>query len=355
MDESIRDIYGQSDLDISLDSFSNAVGEKMEEYGDLVDRETAASLAVEELEKLAERTYHISDLHSDIQTVSVTAKIIAKTNPHSFEREDGSDGVVTNIELADESGRIRGVFWNAKTEAVTEYNRGDTLLIDKATVRENDGGIELHSTEHTSVSKANVSMSITFDTANIEDVQVGETPCLTGAIDYVGETQTFEKDDGTEGQVQNIAVEDDTGSLRISLWGDHADRDISTGDRMLLLDVTIQEGMGDEPEGSAGWNTTILTKDVDNSTQEESGDAQETAGDDQSSHSQTNHESEQPTNVSGNDIKVTGLVMERGDVVVLDTPDGEVTVETEESVTLGSTITVRGTKQDGIVEAATVL
>jgi ssDNA-binding replication factor A large subunit len=356
MSECIRDIYENSDLSISLNSFKETVEEKLDEYNGLVDTETAATLAVEDLKKREERTHDIEELHSDMRTVSVTVKVISKTEPHTFERDGGTEGTVTNLELADETDRIRGVFWDSKTEQINCFSRGDTLLIDNATVRNNDGNLELHSTDHTTVSPTEASLSISFETTEIEDVEIGETCCVTGSVGYVGEAETFEKDDGSEGIVQSVAIEDDTGRLRISLWGNHANQNVTTGDRMLLLDVTIREGLEDEPEGSAGWNTTILTKEADEETEgNTNNDGSKSTEQADPEKEDNNTETENESEFSDRTVEVTGMVIEDSDSVVLDTADGEITVETTESVTLGSTITVQGTETDGVLKASRVL
>jgi len=64
--------------------------------------------------------------------------------------------------------------------------------------------------------------------------------------------RTFDRDDGSEGQVRNVRLQDDSGDIR-SRSGEKADLDIGPGDEVAFVDVDVQDGWQDDIEASAGW------------------------------------------------------------------------------------------------------
>src|SRR5699024_3130695 len=62
-------------------------------------------------------------------------------------------------------------------------------------------------------------------------------------------------------QVRNVRIQDDSGDIRVALWGEKADRDIAAGDELQFADVEIQDGWRDDLEASAGWRTSVFAID----------------------------------------------------------------------------------------------
>lgn len=95
------------------------------------------------------------------------------------------------------------------------------------------------------------------DTVPLADVSLGDEVDLHGIVRVVNDKNTFEQSNGEEGQVRGIRIQDATGDLRVALWGDHADTNVSTGDYVYLTGIEIQDGWQDDIDGSCGWNSTI--------------------------------------------------------------------------------------------------
>jgi len=187
--------------------------------------------------------------------------------------------------------------------------------------------------------------------------------------------RTFDRDDGSQGQVRNIRLKDETGDIRVALWGDKADREIDLADRVLVTDAEIQDGWQDDLEASAGWQSTVsvLESGADTSAGEELAQTTEadkqaaaaagglSAFEDGDSPSQSSTErnesstdasdSTETASTDGDAVEFTGTVVQTGDPVILD--DGSETrrVKTAETLRLGEEVTVRGLEAGGTIDA----
>lgn len=99
------------------------------------------------------------------------------------------------------------------------------------------------------------------DTTPLAEVQLGDEVDLHGIVRSVDSKNTFEQDNGDEGQVRGIRIQDATGDLRVALWGEDADTNVEPGDYVYLTGIEIQEGWKDDIDGSCGWSSTISVED----------------------------------------------------------------------------------------------
>lgn len=91
----------------------------------------------------------------------------------------------------------------------------------------------------------------------IAETELNETYTITGVVRSVDEVNTFERDDGTEGQVRNVTLQDRTGDIRLSLWGDHADVEIDVGDYLHCFDAEVDTGYKQQREAKVGYDASV--------------------------------------------------------------------------------------------------
>ena len=118
--------YALVDDLISKEEFEQRVDIKIEECGDLIDEPTAAMLVVGELGR---QHVKIRELSGKSSLFSFFGKVIDKTEPHEFDRNDGEKGWVATLLLGDETGSARIVLWDEKAGAAGEIAIGDVLEI----------------------------------------------------------------------------------------------------------------------------------------------------------------------------------------------------------------------------------
>ncbi len=295
--------------------------------------------------------------------VTLTGIVLDTDSIRTFERDDGSEGRVSNLTLGDETGRIRLTLWDDQTEKTDEFSTGTTIELTDGYVRERDGDLEVHVSKRSTLKEVDAEVEYIPETTPIEEVEIDMTVDIGGVIRSADPKRTFERNDGSDGQVKNIRVQDDTGDIRVALWGEKADRDLGPGDEVQLADVEIQDGWQDDLEASAGWQSSVLAIDTGSSPQpteddEEADDATGLgafAGGENPNEATTEADDEdEASEAEEGPIEFTGTVVQAGDPVVLDNGTETMRVTTDEDVHLGQEITARGAVFEGRLDAEEV-
>ncbi|MWG32987.1 single-stranded DNA binding protein [Halomarina oriensis] len=309
--------------------------------------------------------------------VSVRGKVLGVEPVRTFDRNDGSEGRVSNLVLGDETGRVRVTMWDEQADTVEALSEGISVEIVDGYVRDRDGTLELHVGERGAIKETNDEVSYVPETTNVADLELGDTVDIAGVIRSADPKRTFDRDDGSEGQVRNVRVQDKTGDIRVAMWGEKADVDIGPGDEVLFADVEVKDGWQDDLEASAGWRSTVSVLDAGATDAGDATDGATTNGTGSSASDQqstglsafasdtsdaaedaetgaTAEASETPaTEADATDgpTEFTGTVVQTGDPVMLDDGSETLTVETDADVRLGQEVTVRGRLVDGRLDA----
>ncbi|NGM68361.1 single-stranded DNA binding protein [Natronolimnobius sp. AArcel1] len=319
-------------------------------------------------------THTVESLSLGLSNVNLVGLVLDTGTVRTFDRDDGSKGKVSNLVLGDSTGRVRVTMWDEQAETATEFSPGVTVEVVDGYVKERDGNLELHVGNRGAVEEVDEEVEYVPESTPIEDLEIGQTVDLAGVVRSADPKRTFDRDDGSEGQVRNIRVQDATGDIRVAMWGEKADIDIGPGDEVALGDVEIQDGWQDDLEASAGWQSTITVleseADAASSGGDDTGSGSNNAGlssfagdDDASGDDATDSvadDSDAATDsASGDDgvptdgaeTEFTGVVVQAGDPVVLDDGETTMSVATDADVGLGEEVTARGVVRDGRLEA----
>jgi replication factor A1 len=308
--------------------------------------------------------YQVEDLTMGASDVTLVGELLDTDEVRTFDRDDGSEGRVANLSVGDETGRVRVTLWDERAPRAEELTPGETVEIVDGYVREREGDLELHVGSRGAVEVVDETVSYEPETKPIGELELDETADIAGGVIETSEKRTFDRDDGSEGQVRNVRLKDDTGEIRVALWGDKADISIDLADEIACTDVEIQEGWQDDLEASAGWQSTVTV--LGDTTPEADGDSQGglgAFGDDGDTTGETEATTAETTaggavaatgEAETDDTEFTGTVVQAGDPVVLD--DGTETrrVRTDEQLRLGEEVTVRGPETDGTIDAEDV-
>ena len=350
----------------------------LEVSADKVEPDEDAEVDVQVLD-----TYRVEDLALGASDVDLVGQVLDTDSIRTFDRDDGSEGRVANLTLGDETGRVRVTLWDGKADLADEFAAGEVVEVGDGYVRERDGDLELHVGDRGTVERVDEDVEYVPETTDIDDLEIGETVDVGGGVIETDPKRTFDRDDGSEGQVRNVRIKDETGEIRVALWDDKADREIELADRVVFTDVEIQDGWQDDLEASANWRSTVSVLDEgsdaaagvaggasesgSSGTTGGDGDANETglgafaddgkkaaaeavageSGGDDGSGGATAATAER----SSGTVEFTGTVVQTGDPVVLDDGQQTRTVDTDASLRLGEEITVRGSERDGTIDA----
>jgi ssDNA-binding replication factor A large subunit len=326
----------------------------------------------EEIDVQVQDEYRVEDLSLGISDVTLVGEVLGTEDVRTFDRDDGSEGKVSNVVLGDETGRVRVTLWDDQAEMATELDAGEVVELVDGYVREREGDLELHVGDQGTIEPVDADVAFEPETTPIDTLEIEDTPDIAGVIRSADPKRTFDRDDGSEGQVRNVRLQDSSGDIRVALWGDKADLDIGPGDEVAFVDVEIQDGWQDDIEASAGWQSTVIPLadgattveadagagdgESDGSSSESTGlgafggdgdDADDAGSSSSDASTDGSAGAGESTRTDGEEVEFTGVVVQAQNPVILDDGEETVSVETDADVTLGQELTVRGPLQDG--------
>jgi replication factor A1 len=266
-DEVVKRIVEETNL--SKEEVIQRIDEKVKELGGLITLEGAAHIIARELEvnlynsqpAQKPKPITISDLMDGMNNVSITAMIRTIYEPKVFTKKDGSQGAVQNIHLLDKSGDCRLVLWDDQIRQFNDVglSKGDIIHIDGAYVKESkfDGikELSLSSRSQIELNPKNVKKEAFPETLleppKIENIKLGQTDIeLIGQISNIRPRSTFNRKDGSEGQVASLELADETGKIKVTLWDDQTDiiDVLKEGNVVTLVGGYSREGLNNSVE-----------------------------------------------------------------------------------------------------------
>ena len=349
----------------------------LEVSADKVEPDEDAEVDVQVLD-----TYRVEDLSLGASDVDLVGQVLDTDSIRTFDRDDGSEGRVANLTVGDETGRVRVTLWDDKADLAEEFEAGEVVEVGDGYVRERDGDLELHVGDRGTVERVDEDVEYVPETTDIADLEIDEVVDIGGGVIETDPKRTFDRDDGSEGQVRNVRIKDETGEIRVALWGDKADREIDLADRVVFTDVEIQDGWQDDLEASANWRSTVTVLDEETEAAGNAGTEASGSGDGSGNGDRAASDTglgafaedgqkaateavsggtggEESAGSGGaatatataEEVEFTGTVVQTGDPVVLDDGQQTKSVETDASLRLGEEVTVRGAERDGTIHA----
>ncbi len=213
---------------------------------------------------LVERPLKIEEIETDMQMLDVIAKVRRKFDLQEFKRDDGSSGQVMSIILSDETGTIRASFWGNATELAKKLSAGDIVAVRNAYTRTGLAGrpeVQVGRSTTIEINPAGASVG----ELKPSRIKVGEIEAGMDALEVVGrvmdvqKARDFTRADGSRGKVATLAVGDETGAVRLSLWqemAEHADK-IKVGDVVKANNCYSTLGLLGQPELHVGRQGSI--------------------------------------------------------------------------------------------------
>jgi replication factor A1 len=202
------------------------------------------------------------DIKADMNDINISGRILDIAEIRTFEKKDGTAGRVGNILLGDSTGKIRLTLWDEKTYFFDEVNFDETLEVLHAYSRENafNQQIELNLGSRGIIQKTEKKVEYTEKITKIADIIPGESYSVQGKVSEMGELREFEREDGTDSVVANLEIKDETGSIRLTLWGDQAYviEDLDIDSEIQIIDGYAKYGLNEEIELSIGNRSRVI-------------------------------------------------------------------------------------------------
>jgi replication factor A1 len=203
----------------------------------------------------------LKDIKGDME-VNVVARIIRIPRIRSFDR-NGRDGKVASLELQDESGTMQFTLWNKDTALIDDLDlkEGNAIKIMGAQSRVRNGEVSLSHSWIGRIEKGDFDVpEYQENILKLGDAHEMKNVTLLGLVSKVYDTITFERDDGSTGNVKSLELEDDTGAIRVTLWNEDTETEIKKGDIMKIIggNIEFDDYSGTNYRVNTNWNSKII-------------------------------------------------------------------------------------------------
>lgn len=204
----------------------------------------------------------IADVTASMENINISGRVLDISEVRTFEKKDGTPGRVGNLLLGDESGKIRVTLWDEKSDFLDETDFDESVEIIHAYARENSYSqqVELNLGARGIIRKSEKAVEYKEHFINISEIIPGESYSVHGKVSDIGELREFEKEDGTGNVVANLEIEDETGSIRVTLWGEqaHVIEELDIDSEIQIIDAYSRYGLNEEIELSVGNRSRVI-------------------------------------------------------------------------------------------------
>jgi replication factor A1 len=209
-----------------------------------------------------EKFTQITDVRADMSDINVSGRVLDIGEIRTFEKKDGTTGRVGNLLLGDSTGKIRLTLWDEKTSFLDEVDFDETIEVLHAYSRENafNQQVELNLGNRGIIQRSEKEIEYRERFTDIADIVPGESYSVQGKVSEIGELREFEREDGTENVVASLQLEDETGSIRLTLWGEQAYiiEDLDIDSEIQVIDAYAKYGLNEEIELSIGNKSRVI-------------------------------------------------------------------------------------------------
>ena len=278
MDNEILELYEQVKDKLTIEEFQARINDisKENEAFDFMNDLSSAKLVVanilgpsEDDQKSNGEILNIGDLEQGSQA-AIVGRIMSISNPKSFKTRKGKSGQVCNIELEDNTGKIRVVLWTENIKLLKNFKEGNIVKITDIDIKEgyrgnNEANLRPRSTI-THFKEADLSKFPEYGgkITDIEDLVPETKANIIARIVRIPTPRTYEKN-GKEGKVTSLELKDATGEISYTLWNKNVDLidelGLDAGDSVKILGAQVRERNGEL--SLTHWDGRIIKGDFD--------------------------------------------------------------------------------------------
>ncbi|MCJ7571339.1 MAG: OB-fold nucleic acid binding domain-containing protein [Candidatus Thermoplasmatota archaeon] len=227
---------------ITKKEFDDKIKNLQKEYDDLIDDDTIALLIVDELGRNKENICKIIDIKDGVECTLI-GKVVKINDTRSFNRKNGSNGKVVNIELSDETGNCTLVLWNNDVELIKskKIKKGSNIKIINGYIKNGYTGLEINVGKYGLIEILEENELTIKKTNNSKSENIFE-----GEIINIQPTRAFFKDDGEFGFVTNVNIKSDEKELEITVWDEKVKeiQNFRIGDKIQIENIDKRQKNG---------------------------------------------------------------------------------------------------------------
>lgn len=193
----------------------------------------------------------------------------------TFNRRDGSEGRVIRLGIYDNTGSNHLVLWDKDAEEGANLHPGDAVVLTEAYLKSNRGQFEVHLGRNGRLEKP-PSEEVREIPTNLPPTPINaidgswKMASLYGEISDISTTRTFQRTDGSEGQVRSLTLTDNTGDLRVVAWDELAQAfdPLTEGETVGFDNLRIKTNQNGEFDAHLTQNTEIFRNPAEDQTPE---------------------------------------------------------------------------------------
>ena len=209
-----------------------------------------------------EKFLPIADIVADLYDINIFGKVLDISMVKTFEKKNGSPGRTRNLLLGDTTGKINVNIWDEKIDYLGEVNFDETVEVLHANSRENvfSQQVELNLGARGVIRKSKKTVEYREKFTDIADIIPGKSYSVQGKVSEIGDLREFEREDGTESAVANLELKDETGSIKLTLWGDQAYsiESLDIDSEIQIINAYAKKGLYEIRELSVGNRSKLI-------------------------------------------------------------------------------------------------
>lgn len=236
-------------------------------------RQVVGEYITEENQVLSENEEYarnsINKLEDGDNNIAIVGRVMGISNPKLFTTKKGKKGKVANVELADDTGSIRIVFWTENIKLLKNFNEGEIIQVSNVDVKDGYSGLEATMKPRSTVKHVDEEEYPNFpkyneEITNIADIEPDTTVNIIARIVRIPGIRTYERD-GQVKKVASLELQDATGSISYTLWNNNVDLidalELKDGDTVKILSAEVRERNGEL--SLSHWDGRIIKGEFD--------------------------------------------------------------------------------------------
>lgn len=209
-----------------------------------------------------EKAIPIADITAEMTDINIFGKVLDISVMRTFEKKNGSPGRVRNLLLGDATGKISVSLWDEKTDFLEEVNFDETVEVLHADSRENvfSQQVELNLGARGIIRKSEQTVEYREKFTDIANIIPEKSYSVQGKVSEIGDLREFGREDETASVVANLELKDETGSIKLTLWGDQAYviESLDINFEIQIINAYAKKGLYEITELSVGNRSRVV-------------------------------------------------------------------------------------------------
>ena len=199
---------------------------------------------IPEINKSSIKITPINQLSLKIPTYSIEGNVNAIYPEKTFTRSNGTEGKRASIQIMDKTGYVFITFWGDHCEKLKNIEEGQKIRITKLTPKRNykdKTKIDLTATSNTEISIIQDGSKSQENTIKIKDLfENGGFGNIEGKIQEMEDIKEINLKSGETRKLQKLILADESGAIRVAIWGDNTNPDLKVNDTIILKKVSAK-------------------------------------------------------------------------------------------------------------------